>query len=211
MRATAEPGVIDNQFSLLTLRLPVSEGDPIQRLRSTSKRMNALRSSIEPIANFFVFKLFGFVPAGISRPLLHFVANKSSAVLTNVPGPAEMLQVDGFKIHDLYIYTPHHTTRHFTSLHLTSPHFTSLQFIHSFPHTSVVFCCVVLCRMFFVPQVGSIGLGLSILSYAGSVRVGVTADEAVCAEPQALIDHFREEFERLAQAAEAADGDRKSN
>ncbi len=64
--------------------------------------------------------------------------------------------------------------------------------------------------MFWVPSVGTLGLGLSILSYAGEVRVAVTADRAVCDNPQLLLDDFRDEFERMsslpdAPAAAAAD------
>ncbi len=41
-------------------------------------------------------------------------------------------------------------------------------------------------QMCWVPQAGSIGLGISIVSYAGQVQVGVVADEAILPEP----DHF---------------------
>ena len=51
--------------------------------------------------------------------------------------------------------------------------------------------------MFWVPQSGSIGLGVSILSYGGGVEFGVIADTRVCAEPQQIIDNFQPEFERL--------------
>jgi hypothetical protein len=51
--------------------------------------------------------------------------------------------------------------------------------------------------MFWVPQSGNIGLGVSILSYAGGVQFGVIADRRLCPEPQRLIDAFRPEFDRL--------------
>lgn len=52
--------------------------------------------------------------------------------------------------------------------------------------------------MFWVPQSGDIGLGVSILSYAGGVQFGVMADTLLCPEPQRIIDGFLPEFERLA-------------
>ena len=52
--------------------------------------------------------------------------------------------------------------------------------------------------MFWVPQAGDIGLGISILSYCGQVRVGVCADAAYVAEPRALALAFEAEFEALA-------------
>jgi hypothetical protein len=50
---------------------------------------------------------------------------------------------------------------------------------------------------FWVPQSGTIGLGVSILSYAGQVHFGVIADRHVVASPAAIVDRFTAEFERL--------------
>lgn len=51
--------------------------------------------------------------------------------------------------------------------------------------------------MFWVPQSGNIGLGVSILSYGGSVQFAVIADAAVCPQPQKIIDAFAPEFAKL--------------
>jgi diacylglycerol O-acyltransferase len=51
--------------------------------------------------------------------------------------------------------------------------------------------------MFWVPQSSDIGLGVSILSYAGGVQFGVIADRKLCPEPQRLIDAFAPEFDQL--------------
>ncbi len=58
--------------------------------------------------------------------------------------------------------------------------------------------------MFWVPQAGDIGLGLSILSYNGEVRVGLCADAAYVAEPRRLAEAFEAEFEALADAFPSA-------
>ena len=52
--------------------------------------------------------------------------------------------------------------------------------------------------MFWVPQSGDIGLGISVLSYGGGVQFGVMADTRLCPEPQAIIDRFAPEFDKLA-------------
>jgi diacylglycerol O-acyltransferase / wax synthase len=51
--------------------------------------------------------------------------------------------------------------------------------------------------MFWVPQSGDIGLGVSILSYNGEVRFGVVADRGLCPDPDRVIDGFAPEFEKL--------------
>ncbi len=52
--------------------------------------------------------------------------------------------------------------------------------------------------MFWVPQAGDIGLGLSILSYNDAVRVGVAVDEAYASDPRPLVEAFEMEFAELA-------------
>jgi WS/DGAT/MGAT family acyltransferase len=52
--------------------------------------------------------------------------------------------------------------------------------------------------LFWVPQSGSVGLGVSILSYGGGVQFGVVSDATLCPDPQHIIDQFAPEFERLA-------------
>ncbi|MEL6616210.1 MAG: wax ester/triacylglycerol synthase family O-acyltransferase [Bacteroidota bacterium] len=52
--------------------------------------------------------------------------------------------------------------------------------------------------MFWVPQAGDIGFGLSILSYNGTVRVGVAADAAYAPDPRPIVEAFEMEFAELA-------------
>jgi len=51
--------------------------------------------------------------------------------------------------------------------------------------------------LFWVPQAGSIGLGVSMLSYDGRVQLGVTCDRGLIADPGALVRRIGSEFERL--------------
>ena len=51
--------------------------------------------------------------------------------------------------------------------------------------------------MFWVPQTGSIGLGLSILSYDGRVHFGLVADARLVPDPDAVARRFVPEFEKL--------------
>jgi diacylglycerol O-acyltransferase / wax synthase len=51
--------------------------------------------------------------------------------------------------------------------------------------------------MFWVPQSGDIGLGVSILSYGGNVRFGVVADRGLCPDPERISARFGDEFEKL--------------
>lgn len=51
--------------------------------------------------------------------------------------------------------------------------------------------------MFWVPQSGSMGIGISILSYNGQVHFGLIADAKLIPDPDAVIRRFGGEFEKL--------------
>ena len=51
--------------------------------------------------------------------------------------------------------------------------------------------------MFWVPQAGRLGLGISILSYAGKVYIGVATDVKLIPDPDKIIEDFYEEIDLL--------------
>ncbi len=51
--------------------------------------------------------------------------------------------------------------------------------------------------MVWVPQSGDIGMGVSILSYHGAVQFGLITDRGMCPDPEAIIERFAGEFEKL--------------
>ena len=51
--------------------------------------------------------------------------------------------------------------------------------------------------MFWVPQSGRLGLGVSILSYDGEVRLGVATDAGLVPYPDTIIEGFHHEFDAL--------------
>ncbi|NZA27567.1 wax ester/triacylglycerol synthase family O-acyltransferase [Luteimonas sp. SJ-92] len=67
--------------------------------------------------------------------------------------------------------------------------------------------CAVREMMFWVPQTGSIGIGVSILSYNGRVHFGLIADARLVPDPDAVIRRFRPEFEKLLYLALMGDWD----
>ena len=51
--------------------------------------------------------------------------------------------------------------------------------------------------MFWVPQSGDIGMGVSIISYNGTVQFGLVTDRGFCPDPEHISARFAEEFEKL--------------
>ena len=60
--------------------------------------------------------------------------------------------------------------------------------------------------MFWVPQSGRLGLGVSILSYNGQVWMGTITDAGLVPDPDAIIEAFHVEFDELLELARGARG-----
>jgi len=66
------------------------------------------------------------------------------------------------------------------------------------PQAPIYICGQRIAEMYFwVPQSGTMGLGVSILSYAGQVFFGVIADRALVEDPRGVVERFCGQFERL--------------
>ncbi|MBI3942771.1 MAG: wax ester/triacylglycerol synthase family O-acyltransferase [Chloroflexi bacterium] len=55
--------------------------------------------------------------------------------------------------------------------------------------------------LFWVPQSGRLGLGVSIFSYARQVTLGIATDTGLVPDPEGIIAGFREEFREMAELA----------
>jgi len=66
------------------------------------------------------------------------------------------------------------------------------------PQAPLYMCGQRISEMYFwVPQTGTIGVGISILSYAGKVNFGMIADRNLVQDPGRVVEKFAPEFEKL--------------
>jgi WS/DGAT/MGAT family acyltransferase len=154
LRPLDEAHKLGNQFGLVLASLPVGIADPRRRLLETKRRMDEIKSSMQPVVAFGLLNALGLTPSRLQSLALDFFGAKSSLVLTNVPGPRQRLYLAGRRLERV---------------------------------------------MFWVPQSGRLGLGVSILSYAGEVMVGVASDAGLVPEPQRIVAGFEAELARLVE------------
>ncbi|MCX7274573.1 MAG: wax ester/triacylglycerol synthase family O-acyltransferase [Burkholderiales bacterium] len=152
LRAPDDPPDLGNRFGLVPLVLPVGIANPLARLYEVRRRMGELKGGFQAPLAYLLLAVLGQGPRALQGGVLDYLAGKSTAVMTNVPGPAEPIRILGNTVGRL---------------------------------------------MFWVPQSGPIGMGVSILSYRGGVQFGVMTDAGLCPQPQRIIDGFAPEFERL--------------
>ena len=65
------------------------------------------------------------------------------------------------------------------------------------PQTLYMAGCALREMMFWVPQTGSMGVGISIFSYNGRVHFGLIADAKLIPDPDTVIQRFGSEFDKL--------------
>ena len=143
---------LGNRFGLVPLVLPIGVDNPVERVYEVRRRMAALKGSYQPLLAFSLLAVAGLLIKPAQDVMLNLFAKKTTAVMTNVPGPRDKLKFCGSTLEQ---------------------------------------------SMFWVPQSGDVGLGVSILSYGGGVQFGVITDSVLCPEPQRIIDEFLPEFARL--------------
>ena len=143
---------LGNRFGLAPLVLPIGIANPIERVYAVRRRMEELKGSHQPLLAFAILSVTGLFIKPVQDAVLGLFAKKTTAVMTNVPGPPVALKFCGATLRQ---------------------------------------------SMFWVPASGEVGVGVSILSYGGGVQFGLITDQALCPEPQDIIDRFEPEFEAL--------------
>jgi WS/DGAT/MGAT family acyltransferase len=152
LRPMTQAYKLGNKFGLAPVLLPIGLDNPIERVLEVRRRMNDMKGSLQPLLAFALLAVAGVLVKPVQDAMLSLFSKKTTAVMTNVPGPREKLRFCGATLEQ---------------------------------------------ALFWVPQSGSVGLGVSILSYGGGVQFGVISDNTLCPDPQAIIDQFEPEFEKL--------------
>ncbi len=152
LRPMEQAWKLGNRFGLVPLVLPIGIANPVERLYEVRRRMSNLKGSLQPLLAFGLLSVAGLLIKPAQDAMLGLFGRKTTAVMTNVPGPARKLKFCGATLEQ---------------------------------------------TLFWVPQTGTVGVGVSILSYGGGVQFGLITDTALCPEPQRIIDAFAPEFDRL--------------
>jgi WS/DGAT/MGAT family acyltransferase len=106
MRSQADEGKLGNRFGLVTLLLPVYVENPFERAFEVRRRMNELKGSYQPVVALGVLAATGLAPKFVQDIVLDILANKASAVMTNVPGPSQPLYMAGTHLAQQMVWVP---------------------------------------------------------------------------------------------------------
>ena len=97
---------LGNRFGLAPLVLPVGIQNPIERVYAVHARMRELKDSYQPLLAFAVLAVAGLMIKPMQDALLGLFSKKATAVMTNVPGPAEPLKFCGATLRQNMFWVP---------------------------------------------------------------------------------------------------------
>jgi WS/DGAT/MGAT family acyltransferase len=106
LRGRTDDGGLGNWFGLVPLLLPLGIANPLARLYEVHQRMEALKQSYLAPLSLGLLAFAGMVPVVVQQEILDFLANKATAVMTNLAGPQQPLYLAGARLEQLMFWVP---------------------------------------------------------------------------------------------------------
>ena len=97
---------LGNHFGLAPLVLPIGIANPVERVYAVRARMNQLKGSFQPLLAYGVLAATGLLIKPLQDTVLGLFSNKTTAVMTNVPGPRELLKLCGSTLRQTMFWVP---------------------------------------------------------------------------------------------------------
>ena len=100
------PRELGNRFGLVFLPLPVGVSGSYRRLVEVHKRMSEVKRSRDGAVSYALLSATGLTPEPIERRIVDLFTGKGTAVVTNVPGPAEPVYLAGVPVRASLFWAP---------------------------------------------------------------------------------------------------------
>ncbi|MEO8120514.1 MAG: wax ester/triacylglycerol synthase family O-acyltransferase, partial [Rhodoferax sp.] len=97
---------LGNRFGLVPLVLPIGVDNPIERVYEVRRRMAALKGSYQPLLAFGLLAVAGLLIKPAQDAMLNLFSKKTTAVMTNVPGPRDKLKFCGATLQQSMFWVP---------------------------------------------------------------------------------------------------------
>ncbi len=97
---------LGNRFGLAPLVLPIGIANPVHRVHAVRQRMDDLKGSYQPLLAFVVLSATGLFIKPVQDAVLGLFSKKTTAVMTNVPGPATPLKLCGSTLRQNMFWVP---------------------------------------------------------------------------------------------------------
>ncbi len=97
---------LGNRFGLAPVVLPIGMANPVERVYAVRARMGQLKGSFQPLLAYGVLAVTGLFVKPVQDMVLGMFSKKTTAVMTNVPGPRELLKLCGSTLRQSMFWVP---------------------------------------------------------------------------------------------------------
>jgi len=97
---------LGNRFGLAPLVLPIGIENPVERVYDVHRRMAEMKGSYQPLLAFMVLAVSGLLIKPVQDAVLGLFSKKTTAVMTNVPGPGTPLKFCGATLRQTMFWVP---------------------------------------------------------------------------------------------------------
>jgi diacylglycerol O-acyltransferase / wax synthase len=108
VRREDERGELGNRISTVFVDLPVSEPDPVERLRRINRTMTELKASSAVRAGAMIVGATGWAPPAVSAMMVRAMGGVRACnlVVSNVPGPRQPFYMNGSHLREVFPAVP---------------------------------------------------------------------------------------------------------
>ncbi|MGO9957309.1 MAG: wax ester/triacylglycerol synthase family O-acyltransferase [Solirubrobacteraceae bacterium] len=100
------PRELGNKFGLVFLPLPVGTSGRYRRLVEVHRRMHEIKQGRDGPVSYGLLSVSGMTPEPVERRIIDLFTAKSTAVMTNVPGPKEPVYMAGTPVRTVLVWAP---------------------------------------------------------------------------------------------------------
>ena len=97
---------LGNKFGLVPMVLPVGIAHPVERVLEVRRRMDELKGGYTAVIAMAILGVSGLMPRLLQKQVLDLFGSKTTAVMTNVPGPQTPLYLAGAAVQQIMFWVP---------------------------------------------------------------------------------------------------------
>jgi len=106
MRQQTDAEALGNRFGLIAVLLPLGLANPLERLYQVKNRMQESKASNQAFVTLSLLATVGMGPKALQKQILDLLANRATAVVTNVPGPEQARYLTGSRVREIVFWVP---------------------------------------------------------------------------------------------------------
>ncbi len=106
LRPIQDAWKLGNHFGLAPLVLPIGIDNPVERVYEVRRRMQGLKGGTQPLMAYGLLAVAGMLAKPAQDAMLNLFSKKTTAVMTNVPGPREKLKFCGVTLEQSLAWVP---------------------------------------------------------------------------------------------------------